>query len=226
MWITPSWTPAGATPVSGGQYVYRTTFQASVPAVIEGSYSSDNELLGVYLNGMPVSIFLNSVKGFTKWTGFIIGLNSPLLAPINTLDFVVENLGAGGQPIQSDDNQFTPAGLRVQFTDFPTSGGGSCQHILPQFAFGGGWYSALYFTNATSFNVSFPVSFFTDAGTPLNVPSAGGSSTTVTLGPQATTIIEAPNSGSLTQGYVSALLPMGVSVAVEVPVSESGTTAS
>ena len=87
---------------------------------------------------------------------------------------------------------------------------GGCQYILPQFAFGGGWYSALYFTNSNSFSVSFPVAFFADAGTRLSVPSVSGSSTTVTLAPQATTLIEAPDSGSLVQGYVSTLLPIGV----------------
>ena len=82
--------------------------------------------------------------------------------------------------------------------------------ILPQFAFGGGWYSALYFTNTGTTSVSFPVGFTADDGRPLGVPSAGGSSVTVTLGPRGTAIIEAPNSGSLNQGYASVSLPIGV----------------
>jgi len=207
-WVTPSWTPAGPTAVWGGQYVYRTTFAATTGtkgAGTSGSYASDNEVLGVYLNGALVPSFpLNQSKGFTEWTHFAI----TGLGPINTLDFVVENLGAAGRPIPADDSSPTPTGLNVRFTDFPNSGG--CQHTLPQYVFGGGWYSALYFTNATDSSVSFPVSFFTDAGTPMTVPSVGGSSTTVTLDPQGTTVIEAHNSGSLTQGYVSTLLPIGV----------------
>jgi hypothetical protein len=209
-WITPS--PLGATYEQyGGQYVYRTTFSATLGtagAATSGYYSSDNYVVGVYLNGVLVPSFPTSTnaKSFTEWTHFLI----TGLAAINTLDFVVENLGAGGQPIPADDSTQTPTGLVVQFTDYPTSGGGTCQHTLPQFVFGGGWYSALYFTNPTDFSVSFPVSFLTDAGTPMTVPSAGGSSTTVTLAPQATTLIEAPNSGELNQGYVTTQLPIGV----------------
>ena len=82
--------------------------------------------------------------------------------------------------------------------------------VLPQFAFGGGWYSALYFTNLTGVAVSFPVSFVGDDGTPLTVPSLGGSTTEVRLAAYGTAIIEAPNVGSLTQGYAALTLPGGV----------------
>jgi len=82
--------------------------------------------------------------------------------------------------------------------------------ILPQFCFGGGWYSALYFTNFTGTAVSFPVSFVSDAGTPLTVPALGGSTANVNLGPHGTAIIEAPNVGSLSQGYAGFTLPSGV----------------
>jgi sugar lactone lactonase YvrE len=44
------------------------------------------------------------------------------------------------------------------------------QVVLPQFAFGGGWYSALYFTNTGNGAVSFTVNFLADSGTPLIVP--------------------------------------------------------
>jgi len=87
---------------------------------------------------------------------------------------------------------------------------GDVPQILPQFAFGGGWYSALYFTNTSSSSVSFPVSFVGDDGRSLSVPSVGGSSTTVSLAPRGTAVIEAPNSGPLNQGYVSMPLPAGV----------------
>jgi hypothetical protein len=82
--------------------------------------------------------------------------------------------------------------------------------ILSQFAFGGGWYSALYFTNESAASVSFTVNFTADNGSPLIVPPIGGSSTIVNLAPHATTILEAPNSGTLNQGYVTAALPGGV----------------
>jgi hypothetical protein len=82
--------------------------------------------------------------------------------------------------------------------------------ILPQFAYGGGWYSALYFANVGTTPVSFPVNFIGDNGQPLNVPSVGGSSTTVNLSAQGTAVLEAPNQGGLSQGYVTASLPVGV----------------
>jgi hypothetical protein len=82
--------------------------------------------------------------------------------------------------------------------------------ILTQFVFGGGWYSALYFTNSSAGPVSFTVSFTADDGLPLIVPSIGGSSTMVSLAPHATAILEAPNTGNLNQGYATASLPGGV----------------
>ncbi len=82
--------------------------------------------------------------------------------------------------------------------------------LLPQFAFGGGWYSALYFTNTSDSPVAFQVDFTGDDGNPLNVPSVAGSSTTVSLAPHGTAIIEAPNFGPLKQGYAPLSLPSGV----------------
>jgi hypothetical protein len=82
--------------------------------------------------------------------------------------------------------------------------------MLPQFVFGGGWYSALYFSNTGIAPVSFPVTFTADNGTSLNVPLVGPA-TTVTLEPGASTRIEAPNVGTgVSQGYVSLVPPPGV----------------
>jgi hypothetical protein len=83
--------------------------------------------------------------------------------------------------------------------------------LLPQVAFGGGWYTALYFTNTTNAAVSFPVSFTADNGTPLTVPSFGGTSTQVTVPALGTTLIEMPNTGSLSEGYAAFTMPPGVS---------------
>ena len=82
--------------------------------------------------------------------------------------------------------------------------------VLPQFVFGGGWYTALYFTNLSLQPVSFPVYFYSDFGAPLIVPSLGGSSTTVTILASGTAEIEAPNVGLLQQGYAIFTLPVGV----------------
>jgi hypothetical protein len=201
-WITPAATATSGTatapsPELGGEYVYRITFSTSATS-LNGLYWSDNEVLGVYLNSSQIMTFpLNTASSFGPGTQTHFTI-APV-AGVNTLDFVVRNRGTGGI-----DSQPTVAGLRVEFLI------NGCQKILPQFVHGGGWYTALYFTNTGSASVSFPVAFFADAGTPLSVPSVGGSSTTVNLSSQGTTIIEAPNAGSLAQGYVSAVLPSGV----------------
>uniref|UniRef100_Q01RK1 Uncharacterized protein n=1 Tax=Solibacter usitatus (strain Ellin6076) TaxID=234267 RepID=Q01RK1_SOLUE len=87
---------------------------------------------------------------------------------------------------------------------------GTVTRILPQLAFGGGWYTAMYFTNISGVPVSFTVSFIGNDGNPLTVSALSGSSTTVNLAARGTAIIEIPNVGSLVQGYVSAALPAGV----------------
>jgi len=100
-------------------------------------------------------------------------------------------------------------------TDASTTISGSAQpqllqEILPQFVFGAGtWYSALYFSNPTSGAVSFPVAFTSDTGTPLTVPGVGVSKQ-VTLAPNASTIIEAQNTGTFAEGYATFALPAGV----------------
>jgi hypothetical protein len=73
----------------------------------------------------------------------------------------------------------------------------STRLLLPQLAFGGGWYTALYFSNTTSSPVSFSVNFISDTGLPLTVPTLGGSQATVNLSARGTAVIEAPNLAQL-----------------------------
>lgn len=82
--------------------------------------------------------------------------------------------------------------------------------VLPQFVSGGGWYSALYFTNTGNSAVSFPVNFVGDDGNPLSVPVVGASSTIVNLAPHGTAAIQTANVGPVSQGYASVSLPVGV----------------
>jgi len=83
--------------------------------------------------------------------------------------------------------------------------------IMPQFVFGGGWYSAMYFSNTGIATVIFPVSFTADNGTAMtNIPLITGGATAVTLAPGASTVIEAANVGPLTQGYASFIAPPGI----------------
>ncbi len=128
-------------------------------------------------------------------------------------------------------------------SSFSIAGNGTLnygQKLLPQFVSGGGWYTALYFANSGTAPVSFPVNFIADNGTPLNIPALGGSSTTVSIPAGGSARIEAPNTGTLNQGYVSATLPPNVTgygifrqsvpgIADQeavVPLSNAGTTAN
>jgi len=104
------------------------------------------------------------------------------------------------------------------FTSIPVShrtgtAGSTAVLGLPQVAFGGGWYTALYFSNTTSSAVSLSVSFLAENGTPLSVPlleSGSASSRIINLNPGATAVLEAPNTGDLVQGWGEAILPPGV----------------
>lgn len=111
--------------------------------------------------------------------------------------------------------------------------------ILPHLAFGGGWYTNLYFTNVSSVPASFTVNFIDDNGNPLAIPApVSGSSVMINLAARGTAVIQAPNVGSLVEGYVSVALPSGVTAygvfglsgsgqpAQEAVVPLSGTTAT
>ncbi len=97
----------------------------------------------------------------------------------------------------------------------------SLTEVLPQFAFGGGWSTMIYFTNANASTVTFTVNFVGDNGSALSVPGVG-TSQTVTLNPQGTTVIQASNTGPLTQGYVTVSLPAGVSAYAVYTQSQTG----
>jgi len=58
--------------------------------------------------------------------------------------------------------------------------------VLSQLAFGGGWHTALYFTNLTDSSVSFPVNFVAEDGAPLSIAALGGSSVPVNLAARGT----------------------------------------
>jgi P pilus assembly chaperone PapD len=162
----------------------------------------------------------------TLWdeNGNTIGTSSVALPPNSKTAAALRSLGLSGMVGKRGSARFSVSagsvavlGLRfdgLAFTSIPTTTGASesssRSSVLPQFVFGGGWYSALYFTNLTGAAVSFPVNFVGDAGAPLTVPSLGGSTTQVKLAAYGTAIVEAPNVGSLLQGYAAFTLPSGV----------------
>jgi len=154
----------------------------------------------LYIDGLPVS---SPIVGVDNVSGGSILNSAPLTigADVNGnahFDGSISGVAVFGTAL-------TPAQI-LQLADDAASS----RAFLGQFAFGGGWYSALYFTNVGLSEVSFPVTFTADNGTPLTVPSIGGNSKTITLAAGASTVIEAPNTGALQQGYVTVFVPVGV----------------
>ncbi len=131
---------------------------------------------------------------------------------VNTAPFTIGGLTNPDSPFEGNVNDVAilPKALTAaQILQLAEDAEGF-KRILGQFAFGGGWYSAIYFTNAGTNPVTFPVNFIADNGSPPIVPSVGSASKTIALAPGASTIIEAPDTGSLAQGYVSLVLPPGI----------------
>lgn len=105
-WIGPRATLGDAN-IASGNYRYRTSFDLSGrdtnTVLLIGRWASDNGGVAVYVNGNPVTVPLS--PGFDSWTGFTItSSNVNFLSATNTIDFEINNAGAG------------PTGLRVEFT--------------------------------------------------------------------------------------------------------------
>jgi hypothetical protein len=81
-------------------------------------------------------------------------------------------------------------------------------HSIPQFAFGGGFASTLYFTNSTDAEVTFDAAFFRNNGSALEV--GGAAIQSVKIPARGLAVINAPNEGALTQGWAGFNLPDGV----------------
>jgi len=170
--------------------------------MLAATYDGSGSATGVklYIDGLPVS---SPIVGVDNVSGGSILNSAPLTigADVNGnahFDGSISGVAVFGTAL-------TPAQI-LQLADDAASS----RAFLGQFAFGGGWYSALYFTNVGLSEVSFPVTFTADNGTPLTVPSIGGNSKTITLAAGASTVIEAPNTGALQQGYVTVFVPVGV----------------
>ncbi|HUO28864.1 MAG TPA: hypothetical protein VMU80_06595 [Bryobacteraceae bacterium] len=213
-----------------------TTFVTAVAVVNPGSTAAN----------VTVTLYDNS--GNTIGTSVIaLPPNGKTATTLRSLPGLAGMIGKRGSALfSSSTGSVAVLGLRfdgLAFTSIPTTGAAGTtakSSVLPQFAFGGGWYSALYFTNLTGSPVSFPVNFVSDAGAPLDVPALGGSTTNVSLAAHGTALIEAPNVGSLVEGYAAFTLPAGVfgygvfrqSVAGQsdqeavVPLSDTGANAS
>ena len=108
-WIGPN--PSSSFNAPPGDYTYQTTFSlagfVASSAIIQGQFAADNDVASITLNGgsVPLSSHGNllSLTDFTISSGFVSG--------VNTLDFIVVNLGS--EP--------SPTGLLVDFTSATAS---------------------------------------------------------------------------------------------------------
>jgi len=135
----------------------------------------------------------------SDWQTYSIPLSQFLRVDLKHVYFLAEIVfnGSNSQTLQVRNIKYTTAPASIT-------------KILPQLVFGGGWYTAVYITNTSLNSVSVQLGFFAEDGTPLGVPSAGGSSMTINLGARATALVEAPNVGPLNVGYISVSMPDAV----------------
>lgn len=171
-------------------------------------YSQAGQVLADSNGGITVQGFANTGSGAVSSDGsgtYSISTDCTGTAHVSnqygTVNYSIAALEGGSALFLVTDSNTTVAG---------TMEPQSINLILPQWAFGGGWYSALYFTSTNDSAVSFPVNFTADDGTPLVMESLGGASTQVNLAAHGTAMIEAPNAGNLQQGYATFTLPPGV----------------
>jgi len=148
---------------------------------------------------IPKGILIPSVGQATTATGVVNILGG--LGRLDGARGTILNVTGSGTATGATSSTFMVQGNGTLVTG---------QKILPQFVFGGGWYTALYFANPTSAAVSFPLSVTGDNGSPLTVPGIGGTSTTVNIPAGGSVRLEAPNSGELSQGYATTTPPAGV----------------
>jgi hypothetical protein len=185
--------------LSGGTFAgaVRTAFELDGQTVFDGkgnltlsSVVTTGTSLGAALSGTGTYSISADCSGTLQVTTLI-----------GTFNYLLARVQGGTVLIMQND-----ANTTINGTGNPQQ----FQSVLPQFVFGGGWYSALYFSNGTSSTVSFLVTFTTDNGTPLTLPGVGNSKQ-ITLAPLGTAVIEAQNVGStINQGYASVTLPAGV----------------
>ncbi|HYP13542.1 MAG TPA: choice-of-anchor V domain-containing protein [Bryobacteraceae bacterium] len=109
---------------------------------------------------------------------------------------------AGNAANNSNNNQgdqIYTTSLTLQPADVTTGP----MRVLPQLAFGGGWYTAMYFYNSGPNAATFPLRTYR-----ANGEAAETRNITVPAGGSA--FFEAPNTGNLTQGWAGAEMPDGV----------------
>ena len=170
----------------------------------------DGSTFRLFVNGKPEGSFAEKKTVAYSSSGWTFGSGPPSFfsTSVRTWNGAIDEIQAFNRALpESEVQSVFNAGSAGECKEATTSAATS---ILPQVAFGGGWATALYFTNLSASAVSFPVNFVAGDGSQLNIPALSGSFVQVNLAERGSAVIEAPNSGSLVQGYATAALPTGV----------------
>ncbi len=194
-------TGLGTATLSGGGSFDASLLSGNTVALVPGSFTmifSDGAVLfGTF--DIPTVILVPQVGGGTIGSGSVTVTGG-------TGRFE----GARGKfsPLTGTGTATSPtsASVVINGTGTLTSG----QYVLPQFVTGGGWYTALYFSNTKNAPVSFQVNFVGDDGNPLIVPAFNSAFTQVNIPANGSARVEAQSSGPLVQGYATLTLPEGV----------------
>lgn len=129
-------------------------------------------------------------------------------AGTGTVRFYVAATGSNNDTLVGGDRTYATS-LTVAEASGPPPVVPTGNTILPQFVFGGGWSSSMYFTNRSTTQVSFPVRFLNDSA--VEMPFGGSSTKQLIIPPRGTAVIQAQNTGSLQQGWATFDMPSGVS---------------
>ncbi len=129
----------------------------------------------------------------------------PASAAFGAVTFYAAGNAANNDGQNDAEDKIYTASLTIN----PAGDTPAATYALSQLAFGGGWYTAVYLTNANAAATSATLNYIAADGKPLNIPNVG-TSTTLNLGPKATGLVEAADLGPLTQGWIEVKLPEGV----------------
>jgi hypothetical protein len=213
---------ANATLTATTSYAFAGT--GTITGLGTGTLSGGGALDPSLLSGTPVGVIPGSfslifadgamlIGTFNIPTGVLVPQSGGTTTPSGSI-----TITGGTGRLEGSRGVFAPvtgSGTVTSLTtaSFVLNSSGSLttgQYVLPQFVFGGGWYTSLYFTNSKATPATVTVNFVANDGTALNVPALSGSSTTVNLAAGGSARIEAPNAGDLVQGYARVTLPEGV----------------
>jgi hypothetical protein len=170
----------------------------------------------------PTASAVNVTARAKSNTGTVLGTSTvSLLARGKTAFTLATNIPAvagqrGSVEFSVPSGANSVLGLRFggeAFTSIPAAESipsAASTRILPQFAFGGGFYTAIYLHNTGTSTAAVNVSFFSNDGSPLSVPALGGAATTANVAAGGVSLLEAPNNGALQQGWARIELPAGV----------------